>query len=145
MKLNESSPQQHIAIIALAGSFIFLNVLQGAKASSKNDSKMADPIVTSSIDSATGQVVVRPTKFQNPKLSWYEWVFCRGMQRSSHCSFRFLHPFGSESENLGVNLPDAEPKQNHVVYYRGTINKNMAMSSSIESPEAVSPPAKLSE
>jgi hypothetical protein len=145
MKLNDANPTQHLAIVILAGVFIFLNVVEGWKASSKKAAKEAgqEQIVTTMVDSATGAQITRPTRFHNPQLSWYETIFCKGLQRSSNCSFRLLHPFAVESEELGLDVPDGEPKQDHVVYYRGSINKNMALSDSIESPEAVPPPIKI--
>jgi len=32
------------------------------------------------------------TYWQNPNLSWYQKLFCRGFQSSSICSHAFIHP-----------------------------------------------------
>ncbi|MFN8391901.1 MAG: hypothetical protein U0136_16550 [Bdellovibrionota bacterium] len=147
MKLNDANPTQHLAIIILGGLFIFLNIVESWKYSKSHpgkDSSSQTQIVTTMVDE-TGTVVQKPTKYQNPKLSWYEAIFCRGLQRSSNCSYKLLHPFAEEGESLGVAIPNGEPKNEKVLYYRGSINKNTAFSSNIESPEAVAPPVKIAE
>lgn len=144
MKLNDANPQQHLIIVIFAGAFIFLNLITMFKAKS-NDPEFSDlPRVTESVDALTGSISTRETKFVNPKVSWFESIFCRGMQRSSNCSYKLLHPFANDSEELAA-MPDEEPKADHVVYYRGSINKNNALSRTIESPAAEAPPARIVE
>jgi len=145
MKLNETSPQQHLMVICGAGACIFLNVLTWWKSGpSADDVKSAQPRVTESVDLATGSVSVRNTKFVNPKLSWYESIFCRGIQRSSMCSYKLLHPFAND-QDIPEAMEDGEPKSDHVVYYRGSISKNTSMKNTIEAPEADAPPARIME
>lgn len=142
-KLNESAPQQHMAIVVLAGLFIFINTLEAFKAKSRHDEKVNGPTqkFSDSFDPMSGQLVARETKFQNPKLTWYEWIFCRGFQRSSSCSYRLLHPFGNEDESLGASLPDERPKTEHVVYSRGNVERGF--SRTVTAPSNVAPPAKI--
>ncbi len=143
MKLNDASPQQHLAILVLAGVFIFINTIDMFKGKARQEEKTNGPAprFAETLDD-TGEVISRQTKFQNPKLSWYERIFCRGYQRSGSCSFRFLHPFATESEAIAQGIPEGAPKNDHVVNYRGDLGKNTAFSRNIEAPEAYSPPAK---
>ena len=142
MKLNDSSPQQHLMILIGAGACIFLNLITAFKANKNAADDMSNlPRMASSIDLNTGAVTMRETKFNNPKLSWFESFFCRGIQRSSNCSYKMLHPFATDDPNFVV--PDGVPKKDHVVYYRGNLGKNTSLSGTVEAPEAVSPPARI--
>jgi len=145
MKLNETNPQQHLMILVGAGACIFLNFITMFKARSNEPELLSNqPRLTESIDAVTGSISTRETKFTNPKLSWFESIFCRGMQRSSNCSYKLLHPFANDSDEFQT-LPDAEPKSNHVVYYRGSISKNNALSRTIEAPAEEAPPVRIIE
>ncbi len=142
MKLNDASPQQHLMVIVGAGACIFLNVITYIKADKGEAAAMSNqPRVTASVDMATGAITTRETRYNNPKLSWFDSLFCRGMERSKSCSYRLLHPFVNDDPDFVSD--DAPPKQNHVVYYRGNIGKNSSLSGTIESPEATAPDARI--
>ena len=144
MKLNDANPQQHLAIICLAGVFLFLNMMPLFK--SKGDDKAEGPQqkYANSFDPMSGQLVARETKFQNPKIGWWESLFCRGYKRSSFCSFKLLHPFGEESEELGVDLPEGEPEKDHVVYFRGSLGNSMS-DGKIQAPLGDEPAPRIEE
>lgn len=141
--LKEASPQQ-LGIFVLAPVFIFINALDYFKSREREDILSGrQERFTESVDAATGQVSSTKTKYENPHLTWYERLLCRGYQRSSSCSLKLRHPKTEEAEDLGIAIPEGAPAENHVVYFRGALNKNTAFSRNIEAPEAISPPAQI--
>ena len=147
MKLSDTAPEQHKAILVLAGVFIFINVLDVVKASWREEGADGKPIqrVTQIIDEQTGTVVVKDTKYQNPEMSWWDRLMCRGYQRSSKCNLKLLHPKTSDADDYGIEVPRGAPKNDHVVYFKGSLNKNTALSGNIASPEADDIPARVYE
>ena len=109
-KLNEDAPGQHKALLAVAGVMIFLSMVDAIKGED-------DPSVKNQ------QVAVsrRGPRHQNPSLSWYERVFCRGYQRSLNCSFSFYHPLRAELEAEGKRIREKDAP-NGVVLYRGRLD-----------------------
>ena len=143
MKLNDANPQQHLMIVIFGGACIFLNLITAFKADKGEDEISDQPRMAQQVDLSTGAVTMRETRFNNPKLSWYESIFCRGIQRSSSCSYKMLHPFATDDPDFVV--PDGEPEKDHVVYYRGNIGKNTALSRTVESPAAEAQPARIAD
>ncbi len=109
-KLNEDTPTQHLALIAVAGVLVFLSMVDAVKspATDKKELKL----------SSLGP------RFQNPTLTWYERVFCRGYQRSfKSCGFRFIHPMRDELEEDGKRIKEGAAPDGVIVYeghLRGT-------------------------
>lgn len=144
--INTEHSMEHKAILVLAGVFIFINVLQAFK-SGNNEIEVKEklPIMTTSVDAASGTVTQRITKWQNPSMPFWKKYLCRGFQRSDFCSTAALAPDGPEFEDPLEPTAAAVREDNRVIYYRGSMSKNSALSSRLEVPEAEVPPAKLLE
>lgn len=134
-KLSEDHPTQHIVILVLGGVFTFLNLLDTFKSSSNDTTQLPISYTYTSVDEHTGEVTEIVSKRKNPEMSWYEKFFCRGYQRSTRCSYRLLHPFKAEWDDAGIEVDELPPEKDHVVRYRGPIEKNTALSSHIEVPD----------
>ncbi|MCB0325022.1 MAG: hypothetical protein KDD69_15670 [Bdellovibrionales bacterium] len=119
MKLNEQAPEQHLAILVVAGIFVFLSIVEHFKA----DSPQAAGAERSGTYAETGE-----TMYANPQMTWYERYLCRGYQRSSFCSYRLLHPFKDMFEDSGIKVKEAPPSKN-VIDYRGPLPANRAFRS----------------
>lgn len=122
MKLNEQAPEQHMAILVVAGIFVFLSLVEQFKSSPAQDELGKN--IRKGPYAQTGQ-----TLYNNPELSWYEKYLCRGYQRSSFCSDRLQHPFNELFKANGITVK-AEPSEK-VVDYRGPLPSNKAISSKI--------------
>lgn len=122
MKLNDQAPEQHMAILVIAGIFVFLSVVDHIKASPTDEEGKK---VRTGTYAETGE-----TMYDNPQLSWYERYLCRGYQRSSFCSYRMLHPFKDVFDAHGIKVKESPPEKN-VVDYRGPLPKNRAFQSKI--------------
>lgn len=124
MKLSEDAPTQHMAIMALAGAFIFLSLLQGSSSSTgdkgENEQQQA-------VYSENGQKIL----YGNPTMSWYQKIFCRGFQRSSSCSYELLHPLKPYLLAEGAEIIEGAPEQKEVILYRGELPKNKALNGHI--------------
>ena len=120
MKLNEQAPEQHMAILAVAGIFIFLSIVEQFKSSPAEE---AARVRAKGAYAQTGE-----TLYANPQMTWYERLLCRGYQRSSFCSYRMLHPFKDVFEEHGIRVKESPPKKN-VIDYRGPLPKNRAFRS----------------
>src|SRR5262245_40578430 len=97
MKLSEDAPGQHIAIMVVAGVFIFFSVISTLTAPDRTGG-IGEEVVQGTY-AETGEV-----RYGNPQMTWYERLFCRGFQRSSACSYRLLHPLKDSLEEQGVNI-----------------------------------------
>ncbi len=106
MKLGKDASVQQLGVVAVAGVMIFLSVIDAIKGPSDSSDKKV-------------KVVARDgSKYLNPRLSWYEKVFCRGYQRSLNCGFNFYHPLRGKLEAQGKRIVEKEAP-NGVVVYRG--------------------------
>lgn len=142
MKLNESAPGQHLAILIGGGVIVFLNILSYLKAPETTDPNapvIKERIFTEQIDSQTGEVRRTETLYRNPSLSWFDRLFCRGLHRSSNCNEEVKHPI-EDQEELGLNAPQADKK---VLYYRGDLKQEKSADGKIETPMAVQPQDRL--
>lgn len=122
MKLNDQAPEQHLAILVLAGIFVFLSLVEQFKAPSEE----TIDVRRSSDFAQTGR-----TLYDNPELAWYERYLCRGYQRSSFCSYRLLHPFKDVFEQNGIHVKEGPPAHDNVVDYRGPLPANRAFRSKL--------------
>jgi len=118
-KLSEEMPGQHMAILAVAGAFIFLSLVEQFKAPGEDRPEM--PTIKGSY-ALTGE-----TLYRNPQLSWYERLLCRGYQRSGFCSYKTLHPFRDVWEANGIRIRESRPKTKGAVRYRGRLGGNRAI------------------
>lgn len=136
MKFNltkDLSPQ-HMFIMVIGGGIFALNIISYFKASKKEE-EVNMKIYTSSYDEMTGETSNVETRYENPKLSWYQAIFCKGFQRSSICSLKTMHPLEDEMISQGIEVPEGEAEQKGVIYFKGTINKNSSFSSLLKTPE----------
>lgn len=108
-KLNQEAPTQHLALLAVVGVIVFLSIVDAVKGPS--------------IQIEPEERVLRPgeSRYENPQMSWYEKLFCRGYQRSFMCSFRLLHPLKSQFEAENKTIREAPPPSDGVVLYRGHV------------------------
>ncbi len=120
MKLNDTAPEQHMAILVITGVIIFLSVVDYFKSAPADEEGRK---IRSGTYAQTGE-----TLYDNPHLTWYERYLCRGYQRSSFCSYRMLHPFKDVFDAHGIKVKESPPKKN-VVLYRGPLPKNRAFRS----------------
>ena len=116
-------PGQHMAILAIAGAFIFLSVVEAVKAPDDKGPQL--PTLKGSY-ALTGE-----TLYENPQLSWYERLLCRGYQRSGFCSYKTLHPFRDVWDANGIRIRESKPKTKGAVRYRGRLGGNRAMHGSM--------------
>ena len=114
MKLNKDMPEQHMAILALSGVFVVISLVDWARGPQQENPNSQIPAGTFA---ETGI-----TRYENPHMSWYERLFCRGYQRSASCSFRLLHPFGAVLDDSGVKVEE-KAAQDGVVDYRGPLKR----------------------
>lgn len=124
MKLSEEAPTQHIAIMGLAAAFIFLSLLQG---SSTPGSEQDGPEEQEVNYAENGQEIL----YGNPKMSWYQKIFCRGFQRSSSCSYELLHPLKPYLQAEGAEIIEGAPEQKTAIRYRGSLPQNKAINGHI--------------
>jgi hypothetical protein len=122
-KLNTDAPGQHVAILVFAGALVFLSVVEAIKSDSESDMPR--------LDQKRPYAESGETLYQNPQLTWYERHFCRGYQRSTACSYRLLHPFKEVLDENGINVKEAPPAHNSVVFYKGPLPSNRAFSGHI--------------
>lgn len=104
-KLNTDAPGQHMVILAMAGVFIFLSVVEAIKSPDQEESEL----INKGSLLETGE-----TRYRNPELTWYERYFCRGYQRSLFCSWKVLHPLTPVFEKHGVFIEARPPKKDGV-------------------------------
>lgn len=107
MKLNENAPTQHLALIALAGVFIFLSLVDAVKGPSRT------------LEQEEQFLLPGQSRYVNPQMNWHEKIFCRGYQRSFFCSYRLLHPLKEQFEAENRYIREAPPASDNVVVYRG--------------------------
>lgn len=112
-------PGQHTAILAIAGAFIFLSLVEQFKAPGEDRPQLS---TLKGPYSLTGE-----TLYDNPELSWYERLLCRGYQRSGFCSYKTLHPFRDVWEANGIRIKESRPKPKGAVRYRGSLGGNRAV------------------
>lgn len=138
LKLSEENPTQHLAILVIGGIFTFLNLLDAFSSSppASSDSHSVMPNYTYSVDEASGEVQASATKWSNPQMSWLERYLCRGYQRASWCSFRLLHPMSTDFESVGMEIEEAPPSSDHVIRYRGKLEKNTAFTDRLAIPDS---------
>lgn len=118
MKISTDAPEQHIAILVIAGLFMFLSLLSSLK---------SNP-VDNGINEEQQQQMAAGPKYANPELTWYERAFCLGFQRSSFCSYRFLHPLNEVIKEKGIIMEEAPAKAPGAIDYRGKLPANRAFS-----------------
>ena len=106
-ELSKDTPQQHLLILVFAGAFIFLSIVEAIKAPTD------DLMIKGPRDEGE-------TLYQNPHMTWYERLLCRGYQRSSFCSYRLLHPFKAVFEENGIRIEE-RPAKTGVIRYRGPL------------------------
>ncbi|HMO17829.1 MAG TPA: hypothetical protein PKA63_06955 [Oligoflexia bacterium] len=107
-KLSEEAPTQHLMLLAVAGVFIFLSLV--------------DAIRSPKRELASNQDMLMPgqSRYHNPEMSWYEKLFCRGYQRSFFsCNYRLLHPLREQFVSENKRIVEAPPPSDSVVLYRG--------------------------
>jgi hypothetical protein len=109
MKLNSDAPAQHKALLAVAGVLIFLSLVDVVKGGSDKSNATSNQVV-----------LARGSKYQNPTLSWYDRIFCRGYQRSLSCGYNFYHPLRDELESQGKRIKEKKAPDG-VVLYRGRL------------------------
>ncbi len=138
IKLSEENPTQHLAIIVIGGIFAFLNILDAFSSSPPpgSESKTIMPNYTYSVDETSGELQASATKWSNPQMSWLEKYLCRGYQRASWCSFRLLHPMSTDFESVGMEIEEAPPASDHVIRYRGKLEKNRSFTDRLEIPDS---------
>ena len=138
LKLSEENPTQHLAILVIGGLFTFLNILDAFSSSdpTTTDAAKAMPNYTYSVDETSGELQASATKWTNPQMSWIERYLCRGYQRASWCSFRLMHPMKSDFESVGLEIEEAPPASDHVIRYRGKLEKNTAFTDRLEIPDS---------
>ncbi len=107
-KLSEKFTAQHMALFALAGSMILLNLIDSIKSSNRSTDN-------------TQEVALDGSHYRNPKLSWYQKIFCRGYKTSLNCGFPFLHPKRAEFEAEGKIIREGAARDG-VIVYRGRLN-----------------------
>lgn len=143
-KLNTDMPTQHLFILAIGGAIFFLNIISYFKVSSKEEKESPETkIYTTTVDEMTGEVSNVETRYENPHLSWYQRIFCRGFQRSSFCSLKTIHPLEDEMISQGIKVPEGEAEKRGPVYFKGSLNKNSAFSNSLVAPEAEVPDPRI--
>lgn len=103
-KLSEKFSGQHIALFVVAGSVIMLNLIDSFKAPKSGEEKQ--------MVSSTG------SKYNNPTMSWYQRIFCRGYKTSLICGSPFLHPMREEMESEGKRIKEGAAPDG-VIVYRG--------------------------
>lgn len=116
-KLSEEAPGQQIAILGVAGIFIFLSVVE----SFKTDRGPSLDTLKGSY-SQTGATI-----YSNPQMSWWEKALCRGYQRSGFCSYRTLHPFRAVWQENGIKVAEKPPIKTSPVRYRGPLQGNRGL------------------
>lgn len=136
-KLNDDNPGEHKAILIGGGLMLLLSMFQmftggGDSKSDKTKEKVQN--VSQNIDEASGQISYQKTYWQNPKMTWWETIFCRGYQRSAGCSYNFKHPRRTDLEALGKKINDAPPSRDHIIGYVGPMEKTSSFSSSFDIP-----------
>jgi hypothetical protein len=142
--INTDHAMEHKAIIVLAGVFAFINVLSALKSGGdKIEVRDKLPIITSSVDAVSGTVTQRVTKWQNPSMPFWKRYLCRGFQRSDFCSTAALAPEGPDFEDPLDPQSVTARQDDRVIYYRGSMPKNSALTSRLAVPEAEVPPVKL--
>lgn len=117
-KLSEDAPGQHVAILGVAGIFIFLSLVESFK---QDKGPSLDTLKGSY--SQTGETI-----YNNPQMSWWERALCRGYQRSGFCSYKTLHPFREVWEQNGIKVAERAPIKTSPVRYRGPIQGNRSLS-----------------
>lgn len=125
MKLNSEAPEQQLAILFIGGFCVLLSLL--SMLGSGGDDAQTEEQETQ----LTSYVETGITKYKNPKLSWYERIFCRGYQRSASCSPRLVHPMRSKMEELGIEINDAPAGDPNAIDYNGSLPVNRAISGRI--------------
>ncbi len=139
MELNEDNPGQHLAIVVVGGALIVFHLIMAFKDARRGDTTTnpqgtVQPL-TQVVDESTGQIVETATQHRNPTLSWSELIFCRGLKRSSWCSYRELHPDTVEADANDVQVADGNPAKDHVVAYRGPMVRDSIFSGRVSLPE----------
>ncbi len=56
---------------------------------------------------------------------------------------KMLHPKAQDAADYGIKLPEGAPESEGVVYYKGSVNKNMAFSQELVTPQADEAPIKI--
>lgn len=135
LKLATELTPQHKFIMVIGGAIFALNIISYLKAPSPEEIQGNVKIFTSSYDEMTGETSNIETRYENPKLTWYQAIFCRGFQRSSFCSLKTMHPLEDEMISQGIQVPEGEAEQKGVIYFKGSISKNSAFSSSLQAPQ----------
>ena len=115
-KLSEDAPGQHVAILGVAGIFIFLSLVE----SFKSDKPSLDTLKGSYSES--GQTI-----YSNPNMTWWEKALCRGYQRSGYCSYKTMHPFRQVWEQNGIVVSERPPLKTSPIRYRGPIQGNRSL------------------
>ncbi len=143
LKLATDLTPQHIFIMTIGGAIFALNMIMYFKASSREKEAQGETkVYTSSYDEMTGETNNVETRYENPKLTWYQSLFCRGFQRSTEsffgkhvCSLKTLHPLEDEMISQGIEVPEGEAEQKGAIYFKGNIKKNSSFSSLLKAPE----------
>ena len=118
-KLSEEMPGQHVAILVVAGAFIFLSLVEHFKAPGEKGP---------TLDQVKGPYALTgETIYRNPQLAWYERLLCRGYQRSGFCSHKTLHPFRDVWEANGIRVRESRPERKGAIRYRGRLGGNRAI------------------
>lgn len=108
-----------MAILAVAGAFIFLSLVEQFKAPGEKGPTLER---TKGPYAVTGE-----TLYRNPQLAWYERLLCRGYMRSGFCSYKTLHPFKDVWDANGIRVREARPKRTGAIRYRGHLGGNRAI------------------
>ena len=141
MKLGDEAPEQQLAILAIGGFLLVFNVIMYFKDSNKGPDTGAlatsgpEAMVTETIDETTGAVTRTATLHQNPSVSWMTKIFCTGFKRSSWCSDRELHPDVLEADANGVDVGGIPKPRDHVIAYRGPMQREGMFSGRVSIPE----------
>ena len=123
MKLNADAPGQHLAILAIAGVFTALSLIDWAKGPRDNGAEIVE---VKGPYALTGE-----TLYDNPKLSWFERYFCKGYQRSGICSYKLRHPYEAVFSRYGIAVSEQPVKNEGIIRYRGSLPNNRALSDKI--------------
>lgn len=134
MKLNSDAPEQHMAILVVAGVCMFLSLISSLK-SKPIDNGISDPALA----------MPAGPLYKNPEMKWYERAFCRGFQRSSFCSYRFLHPMNPVIEEMGIVMEEAPPENSGAIDFSGSLPVNRAINGRIRLTERSSAPIRTLE
>ena len=124
MKLSTDAPEQHLAILCVAGFCVFVSVISAFTSGDEADQDVANQ-QASYLESGI-------TKYDNPQLTWWEKLFCRGYQRSQGCGYRFMHPLKQKFEDLGIEVQEAPANKVNAVDYNGSLPTNRAFSGRIK-------------